>query len=93
MSRKMIGLVLNLIVSVAIGLMAGQKFFAIFDSTVPAGSMTEVVRAGTHSVYLFSGAIFGLVIFAWTALAVWLGRFFPAATTTVGTPASSPSAK
>jgi hypothetical protein len=79
MSKKMIGLVLNLIVSVAIGVLAGQKFFAIFDKTVPAGSMTELVRAGTHTAYLMSGAVFGVVIFAWTALAAWLARFFPAA--------------
>jgi hypothetical protein len=77
MSKKMIGLVLSLVVSVVIGVLAGQKFFAIFDKTVPAGSMTELVRAGTHTAYLFSGAVFGLVIFAWTTLAVWLARFFP----------------
>ena len=70
MSKKMIGLVLSLLVSVAIGVVAGQKFFAIFDKTVPAGSMTELVRAGTHTAYLVSGAVFGLVIFAWTTLAV-----------------------
>jgi predicted Abi (CAAX) family protease len=80
MSKKMIGLVLSLLVSVAIGVVAGQKFFAIFDKTVPAGSMTELVRAGTHTAYLVSGSVFGLVIFAWTTLAVWLARFFPPST-------------
>jgi len=68
---------LNLVGSVVIGVLAGQKFFAIFDKTVPAGSMTELVRAGTHTAYLVSGAVFGLVIFAWTALAAWMARFFP----------------
>jgi hypothetical protein len=77
MSKKMIGLVLSLIVSVGIGVLAGQKFFAIFDKTVPAGSMTELVRAGTHTAYLMSGALFGVVIFAWTTAAVWLAKFFP----------------
>ena len=79
MSKKMIGLVLSLVVSVGIGVLAGQKFFAIFDKTVPAGSMTELVRAGTHTAYLMSGALFGVVIFAWTTAAVWLAKFFPAA--------------
>jgi hypothetical protein len=77
MSKKMIGLVLSLVVSVVIGVLAGQKFYAIFDKTVPAGSMTELVRAGTHTAYLVSGAVFGLVIFAWTTAAVWLAKFFP----------------
>jgi hypothetical protein len=85
MSKKVIGLILNLIGSVAIGLFAGQKFYSIFDKTVPAGSMTELVRAGTHSAYLLSGALFGVAIFAWTALAAWMSRFFPAA------PAPAPS--
>ena len=91
MSKKMIGLVLNLIVSVAIGVLAGQKFFAIFDKTVPAGSMTELVRAGTHTAYLVSGSVFGLVIFAWTAAAAWLARFFPAAPAQSAQAASSPA--
>ena len=91
MSKRMIGLVLSLIVSVVIGIAAGQNFFRIFDKTVPAGSMTEVVRAGTHSVYLVSGFVLGLVIFAWTAAAAWLTRFFPAAAATdVRSSGSSP---
>jgi hypothetical protein len=80
MSKRMIGLVLILVVSLGIGLLAGQQFFQIFDKTVPAGSMTSLVRAGTHTAYLGSGAVFGVVIALWTAAAVWLGRFFPADT-------------
>ena len=87
MSKRIIGLVLSLIVSVGIGLLAGAKFFAIFDKTVPAGSMTSLVRAGTHTAYLMSGFVFGLVIFAWTTAAAWLARFFPAASSS---PATSP---
>ena len=79
MSKRRIGLILSLVVSVAIGLLAGQNFFRIFDQTVPAGSMTSLVRAGTHTAYLMSGAVLGVVIFGWTAAAVWLARFFPAA--------------
>ena len=80
MSKRMIGLALNLIVSVGIGVLAGQKFFLLFDKTVPAGSMTELVRAGTHTAYLVSGVMFGLVIFAWATAVAWLARYFPAAT-------------
>jgi hypothetical protein len=79
MSKRVVGLVLSLIVSVGIGLAAGEKFFALFDKTVPAGSMTDLVRAGTHTAYLGSGVFFGFVIFAWATAAAWLARFFPAA--------------
>ena len=91
MSKKMIGLALSLLGSVGIGVLAAQKFFVLFDKTVPAGSMTELVRAGTHTAYLGSGVIFGLVIFGWTTAAVWLSKFFPASsrveTTSPGQPA------
>jgi hypothetical protein len=78
MSKRVIGLALSLIGSVGIGVLASQKFFQLFDKTVPAGSMTDLVRAGTHTAYLGSGVLFGLVIFAWTTAAVWLARYFPA---------------
>jgi hypothetical protein len=81
MSKRMIGLALIVIGSVAIGAIAGQKFFQLFDKTVPAGSMTDLVRAGTHSAYIGSGVVFGVVIAAWTVAAVWLSRFFPADST------------
>jgi hypothetical protein len=85
MSKRVIGLALSLIVSVGIGVLAAQKFFVLFDKTVPAGSMTDLVRAGTHTAYLGSGVLFGLVIFAWTIAAAWLARFFPAAARTATT--------
>jgi uncharacterized membrane protein YdbT with pleckstrin-like domain len=78
MSKRMIGLVLSLIVSLGIGVLAAQRFFELFDKTVPAGSMTDLVRAGTHSAYLVAGVVFGVVIFAWATAAAWLARFFQA---------------
>jgi predicted permease len=81
MSKRMIGLVLSLIVSIGIGVLAAQKFFQLFDKTVPAGSMTDLVRAGTHSAYLGVGVLFGVVIFAWATAAAWLSRFFQTAPT------------
>ena len=79
MSKRTIGLVLSLLVSVVIGICAGQNFFRIFDKTVPAGSMTDLVRTGTHTAYLVSGIVLGVVIFGWTIVATWMSRFFPAA--------------
>lgn len=91
MSKRMIGLALSLIVSIGIGVLAGQKFFLLFDKTVPAGSMTDLVRAGTHTAYLVSGVMFGLVVFAWTTAVAWLTRFFPAAADTHKTSAGQPA--
>ena len=60
MSKRVIGLVLSLLGSVGIGVLAAQKFFALFDKTVPAGSMTDLVRTGTHAAYITSGIVFGI---------------------------------
>jgi hypothetical protein len=82
MSKRWIGLALSLIGSVAIGVLASQKFYALFDKTVPAGAMTDLVRTGTHGTYMGVGVVFGLVIFGWTTLAAWASRFFPNTTPT-----------
>lgn len=89
MSKRLIGLALSLIVSIGIGVVAAQKFFVLFDKTVPAGSMTDLVRAGTHTAYLGSGVLFGVVIFVWATAAAWLAKFFPA-TASTGTSAPKP---
>jgi hypothetical protein len=92
MSKRLIGLALSLIVSIGIGVIAAQKFFVLFDKTVPAGTMTDLVRAGTHTAYLGSGVLFGIVIFAWATVAAWLAKFF-AATPSSGTTAPKQTAK
>jgi hypothetical protein len=53
--------------------------------------MTDLVRAGTHTAYLGSGVVFGLVIFGWTTAAAWLTRFFPAAADAGTTPSGQPT--
>lgn len=87
MSRRAIGLVLLLIGSVLIGLSAGQRFFWIFDKTVPQGAMTDLVRAGTHGTYLLSGAFFGVVVFLWALLVAFSARFFKSAADSGAPPA------
>jgi len=91
MSKRVIGLALSLIVSVGIGVLAAQKFFQLFDKTVPAGSMTDLVRAGTHTAYLGSGVLFGVVIFGWATAAVWFSRFFQVAPKSGSTSTGQPS--
>jgi hypothetical protein len=92
MSKRLIGLALSLIVSIGIGVAAAQKFYLLFDKTVPAGSMTDLVRAGTHTAYLGSGVLFGVVIFGWATAAAWLAKFFPA-TASAGATAPKPPSK
>ena len=90
MSKRMIGLVLSLVVSVGIGLLAGQKFYAIFANTVPPGCVSNALLVTAHGAYIGLGAILGVVIFAWTVAAAWLAKFF-VSTPTATTQASSTS--
>jgi hypothetical protein len=87
MSKRAIGIVLLLLGSLLIGLSAGQRFFWIFDKTVPQGAMTDLVRAGTHGTYLLSGALFGVVVFVWALLVAVSARFFGGAASPGAPPA------
>ena len=72
--RTIVGLVLLLIGSLAIGWYAGSWGFSLFEKTVPAGAVTQLVRGGTHTAYASGGILLGIVIFAWSALVAWLSR-------------------
>ncbi len=77
MSRRLIGIVLAAVGSIALGVVAGQWFFGLFDKTVPPAVITDFNRGTAHGFFITYGLGFGVVIFAWTLLAVALARFFP----------------
>ena len=74
--KTIVGLVLLLVGSLLIGWKAGGWGYGLFIKTVPAGSITDLVRTGTKGAYVTSGLVLGLVIFAWSVLAAWASRFF-----------------
>jgi hypothetical protein len=88
MSKKTIGLVLCLVVSLGIGWVIGQRCNAIFTKTVPTGCVSDALLITAHGAYIGLGLLFGVVIFAWAVLVAWLARFFM--TTAASTP-STPS--
>ena len=77
MSKRLIGIVLAALGSVVMGLIAAQWFFGLFDKTVPPAVITSFNRSAAHGFFITYGLCFGVVIFAWTLLAVALSRFFP----------------
>ncbi|HJQ99215.1 MAG TPA: hypothetical protein VJ826_12960 [Candidatus Polarisedimenticolaceae bacterium] len=88
--RTITGLILLAAGSLAFGWYAGKWGFSLFVGTVPAGSITELVRATTKTAYFTSGMILAALIFGWSVLVAWASRFFRANTTTVT--ASQPTA-
>ena len=88
--RTIVGLVLLLLVSLAIGWYAGSWGYSIFEKTVPAGAVTGLVRSGTRGAYATAGILLGLLVFAWTTLVAWLARILRGPTAQGG---STPPAK
>ncbi len=79
MSKRLIGIVLAAVGSLVLGYLAGERFFVLFDKTVPPAVITDFNRATAHGFFITYGLVLGVVVFAWTLLAVVLARFFPAA--------------
>ena len=78
MSKRVIGLILNLVVCLAIGYFAGQKFYSVFRSTVPSGCMSDALQITAKGAYIGLGLMVGGVLFLWSTAAAWMARFFPA---------------
>ncbi len=79
MSKRLIGIVLAAVGSVALGLIAAEWFFGLFNKTVPPAVITAFNRGAAHGAFIGYGIGLGVMIFAWTLLAVVLARFFPGA--------------
>ena len=86
MSKRLIGIVLAAVGSIALGLLAETWFFSLFDRSVPQAMMTSLNRNAIHSIFYAYGFGLGAVIFVWTLLAVVLARFFPGTPKPPGSP-------
>jgi hypothetical protein len=76
MTRKVLGLILLLAGSEAIGFLAASRYFHLFRATVPPALMTNFNLTSAHAAFLLYGAALGVGIFVWAVLAVVLSRFF-----------------
>jgi hypothetical protein len=76
MSKRLVGMVLVLVGGLVIGWYAGSWGYSIFEKTVPAGAVTELVRGGTKAAYRTGGLFLGVVAAAYALLAAWASRFF-----------------
>lgn len=65
MSRERIGLILIALISIALGIVIGQVFRALFMNTVPQAVLTPVLRATVLSACLAYGVGIGVVLFVW----------------------------
>lgn len=76
MSKRLVGMILVLVGGLVIGWYAGSWGYSLFEKTVPAGAVTELVRGGTRAAYTTGGLLLGLIVAAYALLAAWVSRFF-----------------
>ncbi|HEX6850654.1 MAG TPA: hypothetical protein VF139_04545 [Candidatus Polarisedimenticolaceae bacterium] len=76
MSKRVVGMVLLLVGGLVIGWYAGSWGFSMFEKTVPAGAVTDLVRGGTRAAYRTGGLVVGVIAAAYALLAAWASPFF-----------------
>jgi hypothetical protein len=76
MKGKLIGAVVLLIGSEAIGILFGRWFFRTFNQTVPPAVMTSYNKATAQALYFTTGLGAGFVIFLWCLAAIAVSASF-----------------
>jgi hypothetical protein len=76
MSRRIVGILVQLGLSVVLGLLAGEFFFKVWVKTVPSAVTTTFNTSSAHIYYLWAGAEVGLAFFLWGLLAPLVARIF-----------------
>jgi cytochrome b561 len=72
----MLGLLLLLGGSLVLGLVVGQMFFRLFQSTVPPMALGAFQAGAAHAAHLTYGAALGVVVFGWVLLALVVSPIF-----------------
>jgi len=80
MSKRIVGLILLLGVSLALGIAMGEVNFGLLQKTMPPMAVSSFNQGTAHVMFVIYGAGGGVVIFIWTLLAMMLAPLFrPAA--------------
>ena len=82
MSRRLWGLILLIAGSEALGIVAGQWFFGLFEKTVPPAAIGNFGRGAAHGAFIAYGMGLGVVVFLYALAAVALSGYFRRPTTT-----------
>jgi hypothetical protein len=76
MSFRVVGVVLLLLGSLAIGIGFGELCFRLFIAAVPRIELSKFNSGSAHIAYILYGAGFGLAVFVWSGLAVMMAPVF-----------------
>lgn len=76
MSRTYIGLILLALFSLALGVLAGLRFFHLFEITVPPAVLTDFSKDTARWAFVGYGLGGGAIMFVWSLLVLLLARLF-----------------
>jgi hypothetical protein len=76
MSKTRIGMVMVLLVSLALGVLAGLVFLNLFKSQVPPAAISDFTKSASPVTFVSTGIAFGIVIAVWSLLVAWLAPRF-----------------
>jgi hypothetical protein len=73
---KLVGVIILLVGSVAIGALWGNVFFRLFTDTVPPAVLTSFNKGTAHAAFITYGVGAGITMFVWALVAIFGSRFF-----------------
>ncbi len=76
MRKRIYGLILLLVASLILGGIAGEAFFGLFMRAIPPAMLPALNKSTDHMVFLGTGLLAGLVLFAWTLLVLGIAPLF-----------------
>ncbi|HEX5041978.1 MAG TPA: hypothetical protein VFV75_03680 [Candidatus Polarisedimenticolaceae bacterium] len=76
MSRRVWGILVLMLLSLVLGVGAGEFFFGIWLKTVPPAMTTNFNTGSAHAAFLGSGAVVGVVFFLWGLLSPVIAMMF-----------------
>ena len=76
MSKRMVGLVLLLAASVALGVVQGIWFFRLFEKTMPPLALSSFNQSAAHAMFLGYGVVSGGAIFLLALVAALVAPLF-----------------
>jgi len=73
---NVVGLIVIVVASLAIGLVAGHGFYRLYVDSIPDALKASTSLAGTRVVFLWRGFLLGGVVAAFAIVAVLASRWF-----------------
>lgn len=76
MSRRTVGLILLAVASLGLGILAGLRYFYLFEITVPPAVLTDFNKGTARWAFIVYGMVTAVAIFLWSLVVVLVAPLF-----------------